>query len=64
MTHPGCTTRRSKVFIPTPDSTAVIHNYEELYLPNCNVMYLCASTCIEETLQDGLAGVYVLHQGA
>ena len=66
----GSSTRRSgpekpdTVFIPTPDSTGVVHNYEELYPPNCwkdPATYLCASTCVEETLRDGLAGGFTYY---
>ncbi|KAG7452940.1 uncharacterized protein BT62DRAFT_36151 [Guyanagaster necrorhizus] len=50
--------RSSSVFIPTPDSTGVVDNYEALYPPNRwsdPVPYIFSSRTVEESVSGGLA---------
>ncbi|KAK2462409.1 hypothetical protein APHAL10511_005715 [Amanita phalloides] len=52
------------VFIPVPDSTGIVENYEELYPPNRwkdTATYLCASASVEESLRDSLAGGFTYY---
>ncbi|KAJ7493445.1 enhancer of polycomb-like-domain-containing protein [Mycena galericulata] len=45
-------------YIPTPDSTGIVHNYEQLYPPNKwkdPVTYVCTSTTVEEAISNALA---------
>jgi enhancer of polycomb-like protein len=51
-------------FIPTPDSTGIVDNYEELY-PSCRwkdpSTYVCISLSTEEQIADGLAGGFTYY---
>ena len=51
-------------FIPTPDSTGIVDNYEEWYPANKwkdPATYVCTSTTVEETNTSGLSGGYVYY---
>ncbi len=51
-------------FIPTPDSTGVVDNYEELYPPSRwrdPATYVCTSVSVEEATTDGLAGGFTYY---
>ncbi|KAJ6624941.1 enhancer of polycomb-like-domain-containing protein [Mycena sp. CBHHK59/15] len=57
----GATDKKSAppaAYIPTPDSTGIVDNYEQLYPPNKwkdPVTYLCTSTTVEEATSNALA---------
>ena len=51
-------------YIPTPDSTGVVQNYEELYPPNRwkdPITFVSASTCVEESIRDALSGGFTYY---
>jgi enhancer of polycomb-like protein len=51
-------------FIPTPDSTGIVHNYEEWYPADKwrdPASYVCTSTTVEETNTNGLSGGFVYY---
>lgn len=51
-------------FIPTPDSTGVVDNYEEFYPHNRwkdPATYVCSSLSVEEHIVDGLAGGFTYY---
>ncbi|KAF8151729.1 enhancer of polycomb-like-domain-containing protein [Crassisporium funariophilum] len=51
-------------FIPTPDSTGVVDNYEQLYSPNKwkdPTTYVCTSTTVEETVTNGLSNGFTYY---
>jgi enhancer of polycomb-like protein len=51
-------------FIPTPDSTGVVDNYEEWYPANKwkdPATYVCTSSTVEETNTNGLSGGFVYY---
>lgn len=51
-------------FIPTPDSTGIVDNYEEWYSPNKwkdPATYVCTSTMVEEAITNGLSGGFVYY---
>lgn len=51
-------------YIPTPDSTGVVDNYEEFYPPNRwkdPASYVCTSLSVEESIVDGLAGGFTYY---
>ena len=52
------------VFIPTPDSTGVVNNYEEWYPSNKwkdPATYVCTSTTVEEANVNGLSGGFAYY---
>ena len=52
------------MFIPTPDSTGIVDNYEEWYPANKwkdPATYVCTSTTVEETNANGLSGGFVYY---
>lgn len=51
-------------YIPTPDSTGVVSNYEEFYPTNKwkdPATYVCTSLSVEESIADGLAGGFTYY---
>ena len=51
-------------FIPTPDSTGIVDNYEKWYPANKwkdPATYVCTSTTVEETNINGLSGGFVYY---
>lgn len=51
-------------YIPTPDSTGVVNNYEEFYPTNKwkdPATYVCTSLSVEESIADGLAGGFTYY---
>ncbi|KAF8621954.1 hypothetical protein AX15_007385 [Amanita polypyramis BW_CC] len=56
--------KTESIYIPTPDSTGIVQNYGELY-PSSRwrdpATYICASTSVEESLRDGLAGTFTYY---
>jgi enhancer of polycomb-like protein len=51
-------------FIPTPDSTGIVDNYEEWYSANKwkdPATYVCMSTTVEETNTYGLSGGFIYY---
>ena len=66
--HPRGTDKSNVVsqsaFIPTPDSTGIVENYEEWYPANKwkdPATYVCTSTTVEETSTNGLSGGFVYY---
>ncbi|KAF8623276.1 hypothetical protein AX17_007482 [Amanita inopinata Kibby_2008] len=60
----GGNEKHDAAYIPTPDSTGVVQDYEEHYPTNRwkdPATYLCASTSVEETCRDGLAGGFTYY---
>ena len=52
------------VYIPTPDSTGIVDNYEEWYPPNKwkdPASYACTSTTVEEAINNGLSGGFIYY---
>jgi enhancer of polycomb-like protein len=51
-------------FIPTPDSTGIVANYDELY-PSTRwkdpVTYVCTSQTVEESIVNGIAGGFTYY---
>ncbi|RDB21980.1 Enhancer of polycomb-like protein 1 [Hypsizygus marmoreus] len=51
-------------FIPTPDSTGIVDNYEDLYPPNRwkdPSTYVCTSATVEEAVANALAGGFTYY---
>ena len=51
-------------YIPTPDSTGIVENYDELYFPNRwkdPVSYVCTSQTAEESIVNGIAGGFTYY---
>lgn len=51
-------------FIPTPDSTGIVDNYEEWYPSNKwkdPASYACTSTTVEEAINNGLSGGFTYY---
>ncbi|KIL58931.1 hypothetical protein M378DRAFT_170023 [Amanita muscaria Koide BX008] len=50
--------RSEKVYIPTPDSTGVVQNYEASSKWKDPITYVSASAAVEESIRDGLSGTF------
>lgn len=51
-------------YIPTPDSTGIVPNYDELYPPDHwkdPVTYVCTSQTVEESIANGIAGGFTYY---
>jgi enhancer of polycomb-like protein len=51
-------------YIPTPDSTGIVANYDELYPPNRwkdPATYVCTSQTVEESIVNGIAGGFTYY---
>lgn len=51
-------------YIPTPDSTGIVSNYDELYPPKRwrdPVTYVCTSQTAEESIANGIAGGFTYY---
>ena len=58
------TTTTQPAFIPTPDSTGVVDNYDELYLPNKwkdPATYAVTSVTVEEKIINGLGNGFTYY---
>ncbi|EDR09801.1 uncharacterized protein LACBIDRAFT_293698 [Laccaria bicolor S238N-H82] len=60
----GAAASQAPAFIPTPDSTGIVDNYEELY-PSTRwkdpTTYVCTSQIVEEAITNGLANGFTYY---
>lgn len=63
-TRGAAASQAPSAFIPTPDSTGIVDNYEELYPPTRwkdPATYVCTSQIVEEAITNGLANGFTYY---